>query len=71
MREVIKDQHVQPNHAWRHRFMTVGRDVGISKDIRFSLTGHDTRDEGDDYGTVTITVKARALALFPRYEIND
>ncbi|MGU3399498.1 DUF6538 domain-containing protein [Brucellaceae bacterium D45D] len=68
VREVNKDPNVQPNHAWRHRFMTVGRDVGISKDIRFAITGHDTTDEGDDYGVVSIKAKAAAIALLPRYE---
>lgn len=69
VREVVTDPAVQPNHAWRHRFMTIGRNADISKDIRFAITGHETRDEGDDYGTVSITAKVQALAKYPRYEI--
>jgi len=70
VREVATDAAVQPNHGWRHRFMTIGRDLGISKDIRFAITGHATKDMGDDYGTVTNRAKASALAKYPRYEIK-
>jgi len=67
VREVITDPSVQPNHAWRHRFATIGRNLGISKDIRFAITGHDTKDQGDDYGTVSNKAKADAIAKYPCY----
>lgn len=71
VREVVSDPAVQPNHGWRHRFRTVAREVGISRDISFAITGHESKDEGDKYGTVTNTAKAAALAKFPRYITSD
>ncbi len=72
VREVVKDPEVQPNHAWRHRFMTIGRNLGVSRDIRFSITGHETgKEEGDDYGAKTNAAKAAALAKFPRYVVKS
>ena len=47
--------------------MTVVPDLGISKDVRFAITGHATKDQGDDYGTITNKAKAAALAKYPRY----
>ncbi|ABC89065.1 putative recombinase protein, phage integrase family [Rhizobium etli CFN 42] len=69
-REVVTDPEVQPNHGWRHKFRTVAREAGISRDISFSITGHDSKDEGDKYGTVTNKAKAAALAKYPRYEVK-
>jgi len=50
--------------------MTVGRDLGISKDVRFAITGHATKDQGDDYGSITNKAKAAALAKYPRYGVD-
>lgn len=69
-REIVTDPEVQPNHGWRHRFRTVARDVGISRDISFAITGHETKDEGDKYGTITNTAKAAAVAKYPRYAVK-
>lgn len=70
VREVVKDEDIQPNHGWRHRFMTVGRDLEIPLDVRFSITGHATRDEGAKYGEVSIKAKAAAIAKFPRFIVG-
>lgn len=70
VREVVKDPDVQPNHVWRHRFRTEARNVGIPRDISFDITGHDSKDEGDKYGTVTNKAKAAAMAKYPRYQVK-
>jgi integrase len=70
VRETVTDPEVQPNHAWRHRFMTLGRNLGISRDVRFSITGHEPGAEGDDYGIASNEAKAAALAKYPRYEVK-
>jgi integrase len=70
VRETVTDPEVQPNHAWRHRFMTLGRNLGISRDVRFSITGHEPGAEGDDYGIASNEAKAVALAKYPRYEVK-
>ncbi|NEJ96257.1 MULTISPECIES: DUF6538 domain-containing protein [Rhizobium] len=69
VRETVKDPQVQPNHAWRHRFMTLGRNLGISRDVRFSITGHEPGAEGDDYGIASNEAKAAAIAKYPRYTV--
>lgn len=69
VREIISDPNVQPNHAWRHRFMTIGRNLGIARDVRFSITGHETEAEGDQYGLASNEAKAAALARYPRYSV--
>ncbi|WP_446980851.1 DUF6538 domain-containing protein [Rhizobium leguminosarum] len=71
VREIVKDPEVQPNHAWRHRFMTIGRNLEIAQDVRFSITGHTTKDEGADYGDKTVDAKAAAIAKYPRYEVRS
>ncbi|MGR9206996.1 DUF6538 domain-containing protein [Rhizobium leguminosarum] len=70
VREVVTDPAVQPNHGWRHRFRTVARDIGMPRDISFAITGHETKDEGDKYGTITNKAKAAALAKYPRYPMG-
>jgi len=65
-REIVSDPNVQPTHAWRHRFKTICREVGIDPDIRDAIQGHEPRTVADDYGDVTIKAMVAALAKFPR-----
>lgn len=65
-RETVTDRRVQPNHAWRHRFKRILRDVGVGRDISHAITGHDNDDVGDDYGEVNVEAQALALSKFPR-----
>ncbi len=68
IREVVTDPNVDPNHGWRHRFKTVGRELGIADTVLDALQGHAPKSVGDRYGDVTIKTKAAAVAKFPRYE---
>ncbi|KAA3450280.1 integrase [Mesorhizobium sp. SARCC-RB16n] len=61
---------VAPNHAWRHRFKTVGTELEISRRILDAIQGHAGRTAGDDYGDVTIAAKKAALDKFPRYDLS-
>ncbi|WP_445493259.1 DUF6538 domain-containing protein [Rhodopseudomonas sp. RCAM05734] len=70
VRKIVPDERVAPNHGWRHRFQTVGRDVDASEGIVNAICGHGRRDVADDYGDRTFTAMAVALAKFPRYELN-
>tara|TARA_R110002020_G_scaffold37830_25_gene114145 strand:+ start:10732 stop:11043 length:312 start_codon:yes stop_codon:yes gene_type:complete len=65
-RQVVADTHVQPTHAWRRRFKTVCRKVGIDRNVRDAIQGHEPGSVGDNYGDVTIKAMALALAKFPR-----
>ncbi|MBY5609923.1 hypothetical protein [Rhizobium leguminosarum] len=50
--------------------MTLGRNLGIPRDVRFSITGHEPGAEGDDYGIASNEAQAAALTQFPRYEVS-
>ena len=70
-REVVSDANVAPNHGWRHRFKTVGMDVGVSERVLDAICGHAPRTVGATYGTVTLTAKAAAVRAMPRYEVEE
>ncbi|RWN38014.1 tyrosine-type recombinase/integrase [Mesorhizobium sp.] len=66
-KKVIPDG-VKPSHGWRHRFKTVGLEIGVAGRTLDAIQGHAGRTAGDDYGDVTIPAKAAAMARLPRYE---
>ncbi|MBR0670129.1 DUF6538 domain-containing protein [Neoroseomonas soli] len=70
VRTVVTDPNVQPNHGWRHRFKTVAREVGIPHDVMDAIVGHEPGTVGADYGEFSPVAQARAMALFPRYDIG-
>jgi integrase len=61
---------VQPNHGWRHRFKTVGEELGVSSRVLDAIQGHAGKTAGDGYGDVTITAKRKVIAQFPRYDLE-
>ncbi len=61
---------VSPSHGWRHRFKTVGREIGSSDRILDAICGQAGRTAGDAYGDVTIAAKAMTVDKFPDYELN-
>jgi integrase len=69
VREVITRPDVQPNHGWRHRFKTVGRECRIEKIVLNAFANHEGADVSDDYGGVTMKTMLGALERMPRYEI--
>jgi integrase len=60
---------VSPNHGWRHRFKTVGRELEISDRTLDAIQGHASKTSGDDYGDVTILARKSAIERFPRYAL--
>lgn len=72
VRKVVKitDPVLQPNHAWRHRFKTVAREVGMDVEIRDAIQGHEDGRAASDYGEVTIRAMWTALQAFPRYDVT-
>lgn len=58
---------VAPNHGWRHRFKTVGREAGADGRVLDAICGHAGRTAGENYGDVTLKAKAKALAMMPKY----
>jgi integrase len=67
----IADASVQPNHGWRHRLKTVGREAGIDGRVLDAIQGHAPRTAGDNYGDVTLATKWAAIERLPRYTVDD
>lgn len=67
----ITDNRVQPNHAWRHRFKTLCRDVGIDEETRNKIQGHKDGTAASDYGEVTVKALQRAILAFPRIDLQE
>lgn len=65
----ITDREVQPNHAWRHRFKTVARDVRMPIEIRDYIQGHAARTEGEAYGEVSVKATYREIRRLPTYDV--
>lgn len=61
---------VSPSHGWRHRFKTVGRELGSSDRVLDAICGHAGKTAGDNYGDVTVTAKARVINRFPNYAMS-
>ena len=62
---------VSPSHGWRHRFKTVGREIGCSDRVLDAICGHAGRTAGDAYGDVSITAKAVTIDKFPAYRLQQ
>lgn len=63
----LRPEGLQPNHAWRHRFKTSCRELGISDRVADAIQGHVGRTAADHYGDVTIRTKADAIERLPKY----
>lgn len=62
---------LQPNHAWRHRFKTIGTELGVSQRVIDAIQGHASRTAGENYGDVTILAKNRVMTQFPSYPLDQ
>ena len=67
----LRPDGMQPNHAWRHRFKTTCRELGISDRVVDVIQGHAGKTAGDDYGDVTLKTKTDAIARLPYYMISS
>lgn len=70
VRTFLKDKSVQPCHAWRHTFKTLGRDCGMDADTLDAIQGHTPPTEGKAYGSFSIKKKATELEKLPRYPVD-
>jgi hypothetical protein len=70
VREIgVDDPELSPSHAWRHTFLSKARQAGIEPALRFGITGHATKSEGEAYGQPEPEELAEALKKFPRYVV--
>ena len=67
---------VKPNHAWRHRFKSVARHVGMHPEIEMFITGHGGSDDPDaiakvsmGYGDAWVRTLKNTIEMYPRYDI--
>ena len=59
---------LQPNHAWRHRFIERSYEYGIDGDVRRAIEGHAGRDVAErEYAGARLEAKAAAIALIPKF----
>jgi integrase len=65
----VADKAVPPNHGWRHRLKTIGRELGIDPRVLDAVQGHAPRTAGDSYGDVSLKAKSTAIAKLPRYAL--
>lgn len=65
----ITDPRIQPNHAWRHRFKTIARDIDMHPEYRDAIQGHEDGRAASDYGETTIKALWREIQKMPRWEI--
>lgn len=67
VRAVVKDPHVQPNHAWRYTFKSYGLEAGIESLTLDAISNHSPRTQGEAYTKVTLKTRRAAMAKFPHY----
>jgi integrase len=65
----ITDPNIQPNHAWRHTFLTLAARIGIEQRMRDAIAGHAPRTEADKYVHPSVEAMAEAIKQFPRYTV--
>lgn len=66
----VVDSRISPNHAWRHRFKTIARDVDIPPEYVNAIQGHEDGRCASDYGEVTVKALHREMLKVPRYECS-
>lgn len=62
---------VAPNYGWRHRFKTLGRDLGMSDRVLDAIQGHPGKKEADNYGDVTMKAKIRMIDALEDYDFGE
>lgn len=61
---------LQPNYAWRHRFKTQTRELGLPERVADAIQGHAGKTASDNYGDVTLSAKARVIDQLPDYDFT-
>ena len=61
----LDDLRLSPSHSWRHRFKTIGRQLGLAPDIVDAITGHHRKTVADSYGEFPIEALQREMKKIP------
>lgn len=67
----VADSRVQPNHAWRHRFKTLARDVDMGQRYMDAIQGHSDGSASAEYGENTVKALYREIQKLPRYNVDE
>lgn len=67
--EVGVTDNVQPNHGWRHRFKTLGREVGIGIEYLDVIQGHEDGRASSEYGETSIKALWREIQKLPHVSV--
>jgi site-specific recombinase XerD len=70
-RSVVSDPNVAPNHAWRHRFKTIGMEAGIDHRVLDAIQGQSARTVAETYGDVTVKTMATAINKLPWVSVSE
>lgn len=66
----LSPEGVSPNHGWRHRFKTIGRDLGLDPRVVDAIQGHAGRTAGDNYGDVSVKAMKAAVDKIPAFDLD-
>lgn len=61
----------RPNHAWRHLFTTLSRDLEMDKQARDYMMGSSPEDAREGYGDWTPATLMREIEKLPRFEVEE
>lgn len=61
---------VQPLYGWRHRFKTLGFELGAPGRVLDAIQGHPGKTASDRYGDVTNAAKLRLIDSMPDYDLS-
>ncbi|WP_339109170.1 integrase [Thioclava sp. GXIMD4216] len=62
-------ENMQPNHAWRHRFKTLSRDLSLNRDVVDAINGHATSGASGGYGDSTLLAKKGVITKLENYDL--
>lgn len=65
----VDDPKVQPNHGWRHLFMTLCRTYDVGEEARYFMVGHTKRDTGQHYGEASASGLYREILKLPAFNV--
>lgn len=71
VREIgVTDPEVQPNHGWRHRFKTLGRDFDLRPDALRYIQGHAPLGADEHYGDHKARALFREISKLPVLDLD-
>lgn len=71
IREIgVTHSEVQPNHGWRHRFKTLGRDFNLRPDALRYIQGHAPLSADEHYGDHKARPLFREISKLPVLDLD-